>query len=264
MQDKHFHHAIKRSAVDPALRDGERQATSVTALPPESQKSPAARGPEIRMKDRDHGEGSGSSRGTDSRIEKGGSMFQVLTIVFSLAFLIPGCASDSPRANTKRSTSLGVGSTSEQGWHVWSEARTIPDGDRGGILIGPVVIQNDGTDLSRVILRLDIRHPAPGDLDLHLAYDADEDGRPEVSIPVEFFRSRSGPQAGEFHACPSSLEGTYFFRDSADEAERVFAPLRSFSSGHSFYLAVADTLPEDTGTVLGWAVHTGAEPVAEH
>jgi hypothetical protein len=61
--------------------------------------------------------------------------------------------------------------------------------------------------------RLDIRHPATGDLDVRLAYDADED-------------------------------------------EQVLGAFRSLPRGHAYYLMVADTLAEDTGTVLRWAIRT--------
>ena len=139
--------------------------------------------------------------------------------------------------------------------YVWTGTREIPDDDRRGVLIGPVSTSDDGADLGSVLLRLVIRHPAPGDLDIRLAYDGDGDGRPETLAPVEFFRARSGIRAKEVHACPRSLEGTYFFGDGPDGEEAVFSPFNTLRRGHAFYLAVADTLAGDTGTVLGWAVY---------
>jgi hypothetical protein len=183
-------------------------------------------------------------------------MFWVPMTAMSLAVLLQGCANDPPTRIGRDFTAADAGPGAASGWCVWTEARKIPDGDRRGILIGPIVPNDDGTDLSRVVLRLDIRHPATGDLDVRLAYDADEDGRPEFSVPIEFFRSRSDPMGRELHACPQPLDGTYYFRDSADEQGQVFAAFQSLLSGHAFYLAVADTLAEDTGRVLCWAIRT--------
>lgn len=140
--------------------------------------------------------------------------------------------------------------------YAWTEAREIPDGDCHGILIGPVLTVDNGSNLGPVVLQLDIRHPAAGDLDLWLAYDADGDGDPEARAPIELFRMRSGISAEQLYACPQSLEGCYFFRDGNGEGEALFAPFHALRRGHAFYLAVADTLAEDTGSVLGWAVYT--------
>ena len=183
-------------------------------------------------------------------------MFKLNLATISLALLTLGGAE-----SLRTSDAIGTGPTA-RGFahrrHAGTEARSIPDGDRRGVLLGPIFTENDGKPIGTVLLRLDIRHPAPGDLDLHLAYDTDEDGRPDVSIPIEFFRSRSDPDAGETHACPRSLDGTCFFRDSADEEEQLFAAFRPCPGGRSFYLEVADTLAADTGTVLRWAIKTAS------
>jgi hypothetical protein len=141
--------------------------------------------------------------------------------------------------------------------HVWTGASAIPDGEREGVLMGPVFTNDDGRPLAGIALRLDIRHPRTGDLDIWLAYDGDGDGNPETRAPVEFFRSRSDIRAEELHGCPQSLNGTYFFRDGIGREEQVFAQFRSLPRGHAFYLAVADTLPADMGTVMGWQVLIG-------
>lgn len=183
-------------------------------------------------------------------------MFRTRMMAVSLAVLLQGCAGDPPAGIGRSYTAAEGGPGAAGGWSVWTEARVIPDADRRGIRIGPVATNDEGTDLSRLVLCLDIRHPAMGDLDVRLGYDADDDGNPEVSIPVEFFRSRTDPYARELHACPASLDGAYFFRDSADEDEQVFAAFRLLPRGHAFYLMVADTLAEDTGMVRGWAIRT--------
>ncbi len=181
-------------------------------------------------------------------------MFWTHLTVMSLAVLLQGCSNTPPTGIGKNCAPAEERSGAAGGWSVWTEAGEIPDGDRRGIRMGPVVA-SDGTDLSRVILRLNLRHPATGDLDVRLAYDADDDGRPEVTVPIEFFRSRSDSWARELHACPQSLDGTYFFQDSTEEQEQVFTAFQLLPPGHAFYLAVADTLAEDTGEVLSWAIH---------
>lgn len=135
-----------------------------------------------------------------------------------------------------------------------TEVVVIPDGDREGIVLGPIIIASDGGDLGPVTLRLDIYHPAPGDLDVRLAYDADCDGMPEERAPVEFFRSRSSVEGSELHACPASLQGSYFFRDASPGEEPVFAVFNDLARGGGFYLMVSDTLAGDEGCVLGWSV----------
>ena len=142
--------------------------------------------------------------------------------------------------------------------YAWSEARQIPDGDRRGITLGPVCTKDDASELGSVMLRLDIRHPATGDLQIWLAYDANGDGAPDVRVPVEFYLSRPDSSAEELHACPISLQGTYFFRDDPRGHETPFAPLRTLRRGHAFFLQVADTLAEKAGTVLDWAVYVKA------
>lgn len=144
-----------------------------------------------------------------------------------------------------------------QAWQTWTEVRQIPDANPRGIWLGPIFSSGDEGDLSRVVLRLDIRHASTGDLAVRLAYDGDGDGVPDVSAPIEFFRARTDPGGREFHACPQSLDGIYFFRDSMDEAERAFTPFRSLPAGHAFFLSVADTLAQEAGTLVGWAISTG-------
>jgi hypothetical protein len=171
-----------------------------------------------------------------------------------LALVLTGCADIRDPASARTPDEGLQAQASAYSGHAWTQAREIPDGDRRGILIGPIVVQDDGAGLGPVVLRLDIRHPATGDLDLWLCYDADGDTNPEARAPVEFFRSRSDPGSGELHACPGSLAGTYYFRDGAG-GESVFAVFEGLPRGRAFYLAAADTLSGATGVVLGWAVY---------
>ena len=184
-------------------------------------------------------------------------MFKLNLATISLALLTLGGAE-----SLRTSDAIGTGPTA-RGFahrrHAGTEARSIPDGDRRGVLLGPIFTENDGKPLGTVLLRLDIRHPATGDLDIHLAYDADGDGAAETRAPIEFFRSRPEPDAAETYACPASLNGTYFFRDG-DGDEDVFDCFSGLPSGHAFYLAVADTLAQDVGRVADWSV-SRADPV---
>ena len=182
-------------------------------------------------------------------------MLRLDTATTSLALLLMGCAGIVQPAIEPESGRYDEGQASPWGGYTWTEAREIPDGDRQGTLIGPVFTKDDGLNLGPVALRLDIRHPAVGDLDLWLAYDADGDGNPETRAPIEFFRMRSDIRAEQLYACPQSLDGTYFFRDDAGEREALFAPFNVLRRGHAFYLAVVDSLAEDTGSVLGWAIY---------
>jgi hypothetical protein len=138
--------------------------------------------------------------------------------------------------------------------YVSSETREIPDGDRRGILLGPVFTGSEQTALGPVVLRLSIRHPARVDLDIRLGYDSDGDGRPEIEAPVEFFRSRLEMHDRALDACPQSLDGVYLFMDGEEEDEQVFAGFQGAPRGKAFYLSVADTLTGVTGRVLGWEI----------
>jgi hypothetical protein len=137
------------------------------------------------------------------------------------------------------------------------ERATIPDASPAGIAIGPVQTPDDGSALEGVVLEIGIVHESPSDVALWLLYDSDNDGRPEARARLELYRARRGPCADrDPFACPSVLDGTYYFRDEGRSgAEISLSIFDGLASGGSFYLAVADTLPDDVGTVLGWAVY---------
>jgi hypothetical protein len=180
-------------------------------------------------------------------------MFTFNATAVGLAVLCMGCIDLSHPPIGANSTAANSTPGKAYGCRSWAEARQIPDNDRRGILLGPLFTQTDSGHLGQVVLRLDLRHQATEDLAVRLAYDADGDGTPEIQVPVEFFRARPDAQGQELHACPESLNGSYFFRDGAG-GEPFFAALRALPEGRAFYLAVADTLAGETGTVLGWSV----------
>lgn len=182
-------------------------------------------------------------------------MSRTTATVMTLALLIGGCTDSRPLATGLDAARYGHEPGSGYSRLVGSEAQEIPDGSREGVILGPVVVDDSGAMLGPVVLRLDIHHPATGDLDIWLAYDADMDGDPEVRAPVEFFHLRSQVWAGELHACPQSVHGTYYFRDGCFADDAVFLPFETLPRGGAFYLTVADTLAGDTGSVHDWAVY---------
>ena len=180
-------------------------------------------------------------------------MLKSIVTTVSLAALVVGCIEHPTSSVGGNLIAVYSAPAIERGSYSWTQPRQIPDNDSRGILLGPLVTRADGDDLGPVILRLDIRHSATVDLAVRLAYDADGDGKPEIQVPIEFYRSRADVRAQELYACPQSLNGSYFFRDGTGD-EPVLAVLQALPPGRAFYLAVADTLPGETGTVLGWSV----------
>jgi len=134
----------------------------------------------------------------------------------------------------------------------------IPDDDPAGLTIGPIHVPDDGSPLDGVVLRLDIAHVSPADLQLSIRYDSDDDGKPDAGAPLELHRARgNGWAAGEPHACPSRLDGTYYFEDDSPcgEGDVSLSAFDGMRPGGAFYLVVADTLADDTGVVRGWSVY---------
>jgi hypothetical protein len=186
---------------------------------------------------------------------KEGTMLRLVVAAASLALLFIGCANVYQPGAELIPGRIDEGQEGAYLRYSWTEAREIPENDPRGILVGPIVVDRGWATLGTVTLRLDIRHPDTGDLDIWLAYDADGDGTPEVRAPVEFFRCRLDLAAEELHAYPLALTGSYYFRDNPDGEETPFAPFRDLLPGRAFYLAVADTLAEDTGSLLAWSVY---------
>lgn len=104
---------------------------------------------------------------------------------------------------------------------------------------------------------MNIVHPSPADLRLWLAYDANNDGRMEARAPLELYQARTDRCADrDPFACPSALDGVYYFRD---DGRRVDGPTLSLFDGlprgGRFYLGAADTLRDNVGAVRSWAVY---------
>jgi hypothetical protein len=72
-----------------------------------------------------------------------------------------------------------------------------------------------------------------------------------------------GSLGRELHACPSTLDGVYWFRDDdVVDGEALFTTFEDLPSGGNFYLIAADTLDQGVGRVRGWRVHVGTDPTA--
>lgn len=158
--------------------------------------------------------------------------------------------------------------------YCFDASTVIPDGDPAGAVIGPLRTSGGGTLVGEIVLEISVSHSYTGDVVVELCYDADNDGQVDVKVPVDLFRSRLDPSTtGERLAYPMELEGSYYFRDDNPiEAEewtratkgepagselapsRTFSALRAFRSGGSFYLAMADTSAQNTGSVSSWSV----------
>jgi hypothetical protein len=160
--------------------------------------------------------------------------------------------------------------------HSFDMPAAIPDGASSGITSGPIQIPDDGAAIEGLVLSLSITHPYTGDLEVSLAYDENNDGKVELTVPVELYRARTdGCTAREPHAYPDQLDGTYYFRDDsvsrpaaiaaatagmqpdplADPGTPSFSSFDGMRTGGSFYLHVVDTLPQKSGTVLGWSIY---------
>ena len=182
-------------------------------------------------------------------------MLSLLNLTIVLSVLLTGCRGiDHPAANWS-GEALSQTRTAPLVQSAWTARRAIPDGDRRGLVLGPVFTGKESGRLGSVTLRLDLSHPATVDLRVRLGYDTDGDGRPDLWAPVEFYRSRPGLEADELHASPYALEGSYFFRDGDGPDEAAFTAFRGAPRGHAFYLAVADTLAGETGDLLGWSIY---------
>ncbi len=147
--------------------------------------------------------------------------------------------------------------------YSYDATAAIPDARPGGIKIGPLRIPgSDGLDLEEVILQVDIVHPCPGDVELWLLYDSDNDGAENARVPLELHRARTDRCATrDPFACPCRLDGIYYFREDRAHTlpdEISLALLDALPRGGLFYLGVADTLAKDLGEVRGWAVYVRA------
>ena len=60
-------------------------------------------------------------------------------------------------------------------FHV--ETVNVPDGDPGGVTIGPLLIDDDGRVIDDTVLDVEIDQTWMGDLRIHLYYDIDCDGQ---------------------------------------------------------------------------------------
>jgi hypothetical protein len=139
---------------------------------------------------------------------------------------------------------------------TFSQAVTIPDGVRAGVLIGPLAVEGEGS-LEGLVVRIEIRHPATGDVDLRLCYDEDKDGIPDATAPLEFYLARKNAcTAAEPFASPAELSGDYYFHDGGPGvSEPIFSAFRGLERGGRFYLAAVDSMAQESGSISNWSVY---------
>lgn len=176
--------------------------------------------------------------------------------VVSAVLLMTGCSFHRSTEPTPRGSVI-----SDRGSH-WVELEAvprrskvvIPDGDARGLTLGPIAGGSRDEVIRAVGLMVDLSHPSTADAALRLCYDQDNDGQVDAEAQVEFYRARrAGWSDAVANACPQSLDGAYYFRaaELGDDPLQVFRGLRA---GGCFYLALADTLPQDVGTLRHWSV----------
>jgi hypothetical protein len=175
--------------------------------------------------------------------------------VVSTVLLMTGCSFNGSTEATLRGSDI---SDQESYWvdldaAVCRSQAVIPDGDAIGLTLGPIASGNRDEVFMAVGLMVDLSHPRAADAALRLCYDQDNDGQIDAEAQVDVFRARRAGWSGAVaNACPQSLDGAYYFRAvELDDPMQIFRGLRA---GGCFYLSVADTLPEDVGTLRQWSV----------
>lgn len=145
----------------------------------------------------------------------------------------------------------------------------IPDDQPQGVTLGPLHIADSGR-IEEIVLAVSLTHPNAADVTMTLGYDADRDGRPDVSSPVAIYLARRDLCRGtEAWACPLELTGTYFFKDDGwqEVGESVsFEVFAGLEACGDWYLTIVDSGPHHVGTVSGWEIaartlRDGDEPV---
>ena len=185
-------------------------------------------------------------------------MIQTMLSIVLLGFMT-SCASPGDMPN---GSDFSPAAASDRAGHaaisVLTVPTVIPDGDPGGILMGPLRVGIEDQVLRGVVLCLQIEHDYVGDLSIRLYYDSNGDGIFEASTPIEIYLARvGGKDSEELWAYPLELHGTYFFKDEGWGAAGEEASLHDFDglpAGGCFYLSVTDSKVGDTGTVLGWSI----------
>ncbi|MCA9755199.1 MAG: hypothetical protein KDA27_05305 [Candidatus Eisenbacteria bacterium] len=166
---------------------------------------------------------------------------------------------------------------SATGYEVYGSgliSQSIPDGNPGGVLIGPFATNPNCRPIGDVIVSIQMEHTWIGDLRIDILYDEDNNGSYETFAPL---LCRPGvddcsESTGVF-GCDGDLAGVYGFSDTATETlgeilfgtcfethpsgcylpEPIFAnslaDLEGFAMGGSFYLYAIDYVGGDLGTI---------------
>jgi hypothetical protein len=162
---------------------------------------------------------------------------------------------------------------------------SIPDNVAAGVVVGPIVLPDDGTLIDDVIIDINFGHSWIGDVIAAVGYDGNCDGTVDVVSTLLCRVGRATCVGGSGFGCSSNF-GTnststpgcaaYFFSDAVAaitcpastpgflaagcyKPTGVGAGLLSvfdgLPKGGCWYLNVSDNAGADLGTICGWSVH---------
>lgn len=157
----------------------------------------------------------------------------------------------------------------------------IPDGDPNGVIVGPIIVPDDGSIIADVVIDLLVSHTWLGDLIAQVGYDATCDGSVDVFNTII---ARPGVSPTSTFGCSSNLlcANTYLFDDTGVSLPTTpctssvnipggcyrptgtgSSPLSVFDNlrkGGCWYLFMSDNAAADTGTICKWSVHILNQP----
>jgi len=157
-----------------------------------------------------------------------------------------------------------------------------PIPDSGSITFGPIVIPDDGSSFSDVVLEVGLTHTWVGDLIIDLVYDGNCDPADGFDATANLACRPDSP-ACDALGCSSNYAGVYRFSDDGgarirdvcgggDPLPGCYAPETPMSAfdmlpkGGCFYLSVSDNAGFDTGNVgaiIVWAENDGGSTPTE-
>jgi len=158
----------------------------------------------------------------------------------------------------------------------------IPDGDAGGVRLGPLNFPDDGMAIAQVVFELYASHTRVGDLTAVLEYDLGCNGSVDASSTILCRVGRASCTSGTGTGCTTDLNcsRSYKFDDTATAFLGLNAsgacrtanpiakgcykptgqgatPLSAFKDmrkGGCFYLRITDPVTPDKGSVCEWSV----------
>jgi subtilisin-like proprotein convertase family protein len=172
---------------------------------------------------------------------------------------------------------------------VLSPPTAVPDNNPAGVVVGPIVVADDGTTIADVVIDVSISHTWIGDLVLQVRYDEDNNGTDDVTsnIVCRPGGTTCGP-TGTL-GCSSNFvcnnQTPYLFDDTAlvslptagctstanvppgcykptGTGAGTLAVFAGHRKGGRWTLFAQDNAGADTGTICQWSVHIKNATVA--